>query len=131
MYKYKRNSDIFMDLVEVLKALSHENRIRILNLLKQQELCVCELESILGVNQSNASRHLSKLKHERLINSKQRAQWVYYSINEDLFSEHFFLKNILDELNSLDICREDNQRLKKYQGSGLSCEELSENTLFN
>ncbi|QTL97583.1 metalloregulator ArsR/SmtB family transcription factor [Iocasia frigidifontis] len=120
-----------MDLVEIVKALSHENRIRILNLLKQQELCVCELESILDVNQSNASRHLSKLKHERLINSKQRAQWVYYSINEDLFSEHIFLKNILDELDSLDICQGDNQRLKKYQASGLSCEELSENTLFN
>ena len=116
-----------MDLIEVLKALSHENRIRILNLLKQQELCVCELESILGVNQSNASRHLSKLKHEGIIKGQQKAQWVYYSINEDLFSKHLFMKNILDnELTSLDICQEDNQRLKKYQASGLSCEELGE-----
>ncbi|AZO94461.1 metalloregulator ArsR/SmtB family transcription factor [Halocella sp. SP3-1] len=120
-----------MDLIEVLKALSHENRIRILNLLKQQELCVCELENIMDVNQSNASRHLSKLKHEDLIKAEQKAQWVYYSINEDLFNEHKFLKNILDrELDILDICQEDNQRLKQYQESGLSCEELSDSDLF-
>ncbi|MTI59796.1 MAG: winged helix-turn-helix transcriptional regulator [Firmicutes bacterium] len=120
-----------MDLIEVLKALSHENRIRILNLLKHQELCVCELESIMGVNQSNASRHLSKLKHEDLIIGVQKAQWVYYSINQDLFDEHNFLQNLLDnELNSLNICQEDNQRLKDYQASGVSCEDLSESDLF-
>ncbi len=120
-----------MDLVEVLKALSHENRIRIINLLRQQELCVCELENIMGVNQSNASRHLSKLKQENLIKAEQKAQWVYYSINEDLFSEHSFLQNILDkELDSLAICRKDNQRLKEYQSSEITCEELAESNLF-
>ncbi|MFW6023007.1 MAG: ArsR/SmtB family transcription factor [Halanaerobiaceae bacterium] len=120
-----------MDLIEVLKALSHENRIRILNLLKEQDLCVCELESIMDVNQSNASRHLSKLKNEDLIIGVQKAQWVYYSINEDLFAEHKFLQELLDkELDALDICIEDNQRLKKYKESALSCEELSDSDLF-
>ncbi|MFW5981813.1 MAG: ArsR/SmtB family transcription factor [Halanaerobiaceae bacterium] len=120
-----------MNLIEVLKALSHENRIRILNLLKQQELCVCELESIMEVNQSNASRHLSKLKQEDLIISNQKAQWVHYSINDNLFTEHKFLQELLDkELDSLDICIKDNQRLKKYRESGISCEELSESALF-
>ncbi len=120
-----------MDLVEVLKALSHENRVRIINLLRQQELCVCELENIMGVNQSNASRHLSKLKQVDLIIGEQKAQWVYYSINKDLITEHKFLKNILDkELDSLNICLRDNQRLKEYQASEVSCEDLAENNLF-
>jgi ArsR family transcriptional regulator len=120
-----------MNLIEVLKALSHENRVRILNLLKQQELCVCELENIMDVNQSNASRHLSKLKHEDLIKGAQKAQWVYYSINEKLFTEHKFLRYLLDmELDTLDICQEDNQRLQKYQESGLSCDDLGESNLF-
>jgi ArsR family transcriptional regulator len=120
-----------MDLIEVLKALSHENRIRIISLLKQQELCVCELENIMEVNQSNASRHLSKLKQTGLIKGEQRAQWVYYSLNTDLFSKHNFLQKILDEeLDALDLCQEDNQRLQKYRASGLTCEDLADSNLF-
>ncbi len=83
------------------------------------------------VNQSNASRHLSKLKQVGLIKGEQKAQWVYYRINKDLFAEHNFLQNILDsELESLVICQDDNQRLKKYQASGISCEELGGSDTF-
>ncbi len=120
-----------MELVEVLKALAHQNRIRIINLLKQQELCVCELENIMKVNQSNASRHLSKLKQTGLIKGEQKAQWVYYSLNKDLFSEHNFLQKILDEeLDALNICQGDNQQLKNYQASGLTCEDLADSNLI-
>ena len=51
-----------MELVEIFKAFGDETRIRILNLLRNSEMCVCEIEAILGINQSNASRHLNKLK---------------------------------------------------------------------
>lgn len=120
-----------MNFIEILKALSHENRIRIINLVNQQELCVCELENIMGVNQSNASRHLGKLKQVGLIEAEQKAQWVYYKINQYILNKHPFLQNIIDnELDSLDICQSDNQRLKEYQASGLSCEELSDSGLF-
>lgn len=83
------------------------------------------------INQSNASRHLSKLKQVGLIKGEQKAQWVYYRINKDLFVKHNFLQNILDsELESLVICQDDNQRLTEYQASGISCEELGENDLL-
>lgn len=121
-----------MDLIEVLKALSHENRIRILNLLKKQELCVCELENIMQVTQSNASRHLAKLKQVNIINAEQKAQWVYYSINKDTLMEHPFLEKLIeDEFDKLKICMSDAERLKQYQDSELSCDELPESTLFD
>ena len=45
-----------MDVSETLKALADTNRLRILNLLHEETLCVCDLEAILELNQSNLSR---------------------------------------------------------------------------
>ncbi|MGD9156009.1 MAG: metalloregulator ArsR/SmtB family transcription factor, partial [Bacillota bacterium] len=60
-----------MNLLKILKALGDENRLRILNLLRQKKLCVCELESVLNMTQSNVSRHLIKLKDAELIESEK------------------------------------------------------------
>ena len=51
-----------LDLIEIFKALGDENRIRILNLLIRQELCVCEIETVLDMTQIKASKTLNKLK---------------------------------------------------------------------
>lgn len=111
--------------MEILKALSHENRLRILNLLKVSELCVCELEHIIGVNQSNASRHLIKLKQADLIKAEQKAQWVYYSLNPKIVEVHPFIQKIIDdELKELALCQEDNKKLANYQESGFTCADL-------
>jgi ArsR family transcriptional regulator len=116
-----------MTLIQILKALSDETRLRILNLLRYGELCVCELEMLLGINQSNASRHLNRLANAKIINSDKRAQYVYYKINENTLKEYGFIKEILDnELIKLEICKEDLERLSKYRESGLSCDDLKD-----
>lgn len=115
-----------MELIKIIKALSHKNRLRILNLINQQDLCVCELEYIMDVNQSNASRHLTKLKEADLIYGQRKAQWVYYQINEKLLDKHNFLKEIIDnELKNIDLVNDDNVKLEKYIDSELSCEDLT------
>ncbi len=63
-----------MDIVQMLKALGDETRIRILNLLKDEELCVCEIEHILGITQSNTSRHLAKLSILKIVDYEKKAQ---------------------------------------------------------
>lgn len=60
-----------MEIVYICKSLADENRIRILNLLKNEELCVCDIEAVLGIKQSNASRHLNKLKMAGIIASEK------------------------------------------------------------
>ncbi len=116
-----------MTLTQILKALSDETRLRILNLLRQGELCVCELEILLDINQSNASRHLNRLANAKIINSDKRAQYVYYKINEDTLKNYGFIKEILDnELIKLKIYKEDLERLGKYRKSGLSCDGLKD-----
>ena len=68
-----------MDLAELLKALADHNRLRILNLLGEKTLCVCDLEEILLLQQSNLSRHLAKLKQVGLVMSQKKGLFMYYS----------------------------------------------------
>ena len=114
-----------VELLSVMKALSEEIRIRILNLLKGGELCVCELEHILGINQSNASRHLNRLTNAKLINFEKRALYVYYQINEKALAENPVIKEVIySEFPKIEQCKEDARRLEKYRQSGITCEEL-------
>ncbi|UZQ56208.1 metalloregulator ArsR/SmtB family transcription factor [Trichothermofontia sichuanensis B231] len=62
-------------------ALSDPLRLRILDLLRHQELCVCELGDRLGVSQSKLSFHLKTLKEAELLRSRQAGRWIYYSLN--------------------------------------------------
>ncbi|OGO77125.1 MAG: transcriptional regulator [Clostridiales bacterium GWB2_37_7] len=116
-----------MDLVQVIKVLGDENRLRILNLLKYGELCVCEIERLLDTNQSNTSRHLNKLTLANLICYEKRALYVYYKINNKALEELLFLKELVNnELCKVEKCKADLERLNKYKNSGLSCEDLKE-----
>jgi ArsR family transcriptional regulator len=51
--------------------------ISVLELLRQQELCVCDLCKALGVNQSKLSFHLKTLKETALVHSRQEGRWIY------------------------------------------------------
>lgn len=63
-----------------LKALADGKRIRILKLLSERKLCVCEIATIIGVSQPAISKHLKKLKIAGLINSEQDGLWTNYYI---------------------------------------------------
>lgn len=62
-------------------ALSDPLRLQIIDLLRQQELCVCDLCDRLEVRQSKLSFHLKTLKEARLLRSRQEGKWSYYSLN--------------------------------------------------
>ncbi|TVQ42472.1 MAG: ArsR family transcriptional regulator [Gloeocapsa sp. DLM2.Bin57] len=63
------------------RALSEPIRLEILELLKSQELCVCELSNLLNIRQSKLSFHLKTLKDAGLLRSRQEGKWIYYSLN--------------------------------------------------
>ena len=112
-----------MDIVYIFKALADENRIRILNLLRSGELCGCDIESVLGVKQSNASRHLNRLKIAGIIVSTKKSQWVYYRLSSSIFQKFPFLSIIInDEIGKVSVCKEDLELLKKIKASGISCD---------
>ncbi|MGR6837334.1 ArsR/SmtB family transcription factor [Syntrophomonas erecta] len=105
-----------MKLIQVMRALGDETRLRIFNLLQHGQLTVGEIETILGVKQSNVSRHLSRLKHSHLITYEKRAQWVYYQLNHQMMENHPILTAFLEwEVGKLEQCRKDLERLSKYR----------------
>lgn len=62
-------------------ALSDPLRIQVLELLRSQELCVCDLCEYLGVTQSKLSFHLKTLKKAGLVHARAEGRWIYYSLN--------------------------------------------------
>ncbi|MEI6380571.1 MAG: metalloregulator ArsR/SmtB family transcription factor [Cyanobacteriota bacterium ELA615] len=62
-------------------ALSDPIRLQVLELLRSQELCVCDLSEALKINQSKLSFHLKVLKEARLVQSTQEGRWAYYRLN--------------------------------------------------
>ncbi|MGF1492615.1 MAG: ArsR/SmtB family transcription factor [Microcoleaceae cyanobacterium] len=66
-------------------AFSDPLRVQVLELLRQQELCVCELCEKLEVSQSKLSFHLKTLRDSNLIQGRQQGRWVYYSLNINQF----------------------------------------------
>lgn len=75
-------------MVDILKALAEENRLRILSLLMHDEMCVCEIEECLNMTQSNVSRHLTALKQCGILDSYKQAQWAYYKISDKFKEEN-------------------------------------------
>ncbi|XGV96500.1 MAG: ArsR/SmtB family transcription factor [Leptolyngbya sp. BL-A-14] len=62
-------------------ALSEPLRVKTIELLREKELCVCDLCDVLGVPQSKLSFHLKALKEAGLIRGRQEGRWIYYSLD--------------------------------------------------
>ncbi len=62
-------------------ALSDPLRIKVLELLREQELCVCDLCTAMEVTQSKLSFHLKVLREAQLVQARQEGRWIYYSLN--------------------------------------------------
>ncbi|ORC36292.1 transcriptional regulator [Marispirochaeta aestuarii] len=70
-------------LSELFKALADETRTRILYLLSQRELCVCDLALIMDMSLPAVSHHLRLLKVMRLVSYRREGKQVYYRLNDD------------------------------------------------
>jgi ArsR family transcriptional regulator len=73
-------------IVSGFHALSDPLRVQVLDLLREQELCVCDLCEALSVSQSKLSFHLKALKEAQLVQARQEGRWIYYSLNIPQFA---------------------------------------------
>lgn len=73
-------------LVDAIKALGEDTRLKIVLLLCQEEMCVCEMMTRLGLSQSSASHHLKVLKQAQLVNDRRDGKWIFYSLNRQQFA---------------------------------------------
>ncbi len=84
-------------LEKIFKALGDKNRLRIINILSQRSLCVCEINSILPLSQSTISGHLRVLKDAELVEDEKNGFWVEYSLNHN----HPLIAEILEIVESI------------------------------
>lgn len=98
---------------EVLKALSDETRLRILNILYEKELCVCDIMESLQISQAKASRHLIYMKNAGLLKDRRNAQWVYYSVIKGE-SMKFLDSLVYDDLRNMEPYNSDLQSLNDW-----------------
>lgn len=70
-------------LTPIFKLLSDESRLRMMVLLFQQDLCVCELSGILDLPQPRVSKNLSKLRDLDLVIDERREKFIFYKLKKD------------------------------------------------
>jgi len=74
--------------IRVMKALSDPNRVRVLKLLQVGELCVCEIQKLLGLAQSTVSKHMKILEDAGLVDRRRQGTWILYSLADGSESEY-------------------------------------------
>lgn len=79
------------DLADLFKVLGDSTRVKILCVLFEAEMCVCDIAALLGMTQSAISHQLRVLKQARLVKYKKSGKVVYYSLDD----EH--VKSIFDQ----------------------------------
>ena len=70
------------ELLRAFRALSDETRLRMLKLLMQRELCVCEIMQAMDISQTRASRNLGILEDAGILRSWREGLWVHYALDE-------------------------------------------------
>jgi ArsR family transcriptional regulator len=99
---------------QIFKACADESRLRILHLVFQNgEMCISDLEQILGFTQAKTSRHLIYLKNSGILSYRRHNHWVFYQVKDE----------VMDMLNQLfQFLRKDQQ---------LQADQQVYNTMFS
>ena len=85
------DEDTLYDLTELFRIFGDSTRIRILYVLFEAEMCVCDIAALLGMTQSAISHQLRALKNARLVSSRREGKTVFYALADD------HVKTIIDQ----------------------------------
>lgn len=99
------------NLAHIFKALSDETRLRILALLSDGELCVCDLMAALELPQSTVSRHLAYLRNAGLVDDERRGVWMFYRITQTSALGNDLLRLLIERLYKSNQAHEDQKAL--------------------
>ena len=112
---YKSDGIYMRELIRVSKALSNETRVRMLKLLMEKNICVCEMQEIFHMSQSQVSRNLKILTDAGFLKRWREGKCVVYAADRD--SDNSFSKTMLDALfESFDdnvVVSKDKERLRQ------------------
>ncbi|WP_323736171.1 metalloregulator ArsR/SmtB family transcription factor [Methanosphaera sp. ISO3-F5] len=93
------------NIISISKALSDKNRVEIIKLLSENELCACHLLEHFEITQPTLSHHMKQLTESGLVNVTKRGTWNHYSINKETIDEYTdFLQSTCKKNNQNGMC---------------------------
>lgn len=109
------------NLIEFLKSISDETRLRILVLLSHKEMCVCEICEVLGESQPKVSRHLARLRDTGYVRDERQGQWVFYYTNFENSVHEEIMATITNNLEKYPQLKADIDRFDQKAENGSLC----------
>jgi ArsR family transcriptional regulator len=94
-------------------ALADENRLRLLRLIRNGEICVCYLQEVLQTNQPKISRHLAYLRRAGLVEARRDGKWMHYRMKKLEPGLERILSDTLKHLEKEPQIKNDSRRLKR------------------
>jgi ArsR family transcriptional regulator, arsenate/arsenite/antimonite-responsive transcriptional repressor len=115
-------------MVKCLRALGDENRLRILMLLRERELCVLEIIGVLGISQPLASSHLAVLREAGLAAARREGRRIRYRLSEEARrgGKHRLLQQVAAAIDGEPRVEADRDRLAEcvaFRGSAGTCDK--------
>jgi len=86
------------ELAGIFKALSDETRLRVIKLLENGELCVCDIFTALNMSQPKVSFHLNVLKEAGFLKDRKQGRWTHYRLDDSDFFRRFLLMSVLEKI---------------------------------
>ncbi len=104
---------------EMLKAAGDPTRLRLLNLLRLGNICVCDLQMVLRIPQTSVSRHLAALRHAGLVSDQRKGMRIVYSLTPSATTRIAALHDLLDRCCPEDsLMRADVARFRQAVADG-------------
>jgi ArsR family transcriptional regulator len=99
---------------QLFRALADPTRLRLLNLMAGQEVCVCYFTEVIGAPQPKISRHLAYLRKAGIVAARREGKWMHYRLAAPS-SPHVasILKSVLEALKHDTALQRDRQRLNR------------------
>ncbi|MEO7673248.1 MAG: metalloregulator ArsR/SmtB family transcription factor [Pyrinomonadaceae bacterium] len=95
-------------------ALGDKTRLRLLNLMRNEEVCVCFFTEVLGDSQPKISRHLAYLRNAGIVTARREGKWMHYSIVEPVDAGgKRVLGEVLAWLDDQDEMRQEREKYRK------------------
>ena len=105
------------DSLNTIKALADRHRVRALLALSGQELCLCNLQDLLGLAPSSVSRHMAILEDAGLVTSRRKGKWTYFSLVplEDTVPRAGLLRWVLESLEDDPATQADRELVRQLK----------------
>lgn len=114
------SEDFLLDMETFFMALADKTRLRLLNLMRDEEVCVCFFTEVLGESQPKISRHLAYLRSAGLVEARRDGKWMHYRIIEP---GNKIAARILHE--TLDSLKDHGEMHREYESLCKACCDIS------